>query len=157
MRDRMRVFGMNMAPRANRRWLVAAIFLIFLVAWAFVWVNPSRSGILLLLMATIVNGVILGGYGRNGLIKPFATRTPFGAPTPWRNDEREIHRRDRMHFYAYRFVVILLILGYCFGVSPFHHPQVGRALLLAGMVLGPTLPQALLLWSEPDMEFAETA
>ena len=119
------------------------------------WASGSNNGVPLLLLGTIVNGFILGGYGRGGLIKPFVTRTPFGSRTPWHNDERELRRRDRMHFYAYRFVVALLLLGCALAGDPFRSSQLSRALLLAGMVLGPTLPQALLLWTEPDVETEE--
>ena len=89
------------------------------------------------------------------MIKPFATRTPLGTPTPWHNDEREIYRRDRVHWNAYRFVVALVLLGYVLATEPFRHPQLGRELVLAGIVLGLTLPQALLLWLEPDVALDE--
>lgn len=110
MRDRMSLLGMNMARRSNRRWLVAATYLSLFVAWAIIWSSGGSNGIPLLVLATIVNGFILGGYGRGGLIKPFLTRTPLGAPTPWHNDERDLRWRDRAHFHAYRFVVALLLL-----------------------------------------------
>jgi len=144
-----------MARRDSRRWLVAITYLSLIVAWALIGVRGGNNGILLILLGTIVNGFILGGYGRGGLIKPFATRTPFGSPAPWHNDERDLRRRDRVHFYSYRFVVALVLLGYVLGGDPFHHAQMGRALILGGVVLGLTLPQALLLWIEPDMEFEE--
>jgi hypothetical protein len=155
MRDRMSVLGINMAPRANRRWLVAMTYLSLAVVWALIWARGDSNGIILILLATIINGVILGGYGRGGLIKPFVTRTPLGSPAPWRNDERELHRRDRMHFQVYRFVIALVLLGYVLGGDPFHYPHVSRALILGGVVLGLTLPQALLLWMEPDVEADE--
>ena len=156
MRDSLQVFGVNMAPRANRRWLVAVVYTIFLAAWVFLVLNPLLSGLPLLLLATVVNGLVLGGYGRAGLIKPFGTQQFLCKWGPV-NDERELHRRDRMHFYAYRWVVILMVLGYFMTVRPFDHGQVGRALLLLGLVLGLTLPQALLLWTEPDVEHADAA
>jgi hypothetical protein len=157
LRDRMSLLGMNMAQRSARRWLVAIIYLGLMLAGVLIWKFGGNHDLTLILLVTIVNGIIFGGYGRGGLIKPFATRTPFGSPTPWRNDERELRRRDRMHYHAYRFVVALLLLGYALGTEPFRHPQWGRALMLGGLVLGLTLPQALLLWSEPDMEFEESA
>ena len=156
MRDRMSVLGINMAPRANRRWLVAVTYLSLVVVWALIWARGDSNGIILILLATILNGLILGGYGRGGLIKPFVTRTPLGSPAPWRNDERELHRRDRTHFQVYRFVIALVLLGYVLGGDPFRYPHLSRALVLAGVVLGLTLPQALLLWMEPDVEAEES-
>jgi hypothetical protein len=147
MRDRMSLLGIDMAPRANRRWLVAVTYLSLMTVFAIICAQGGDHAIILILLATIINGVVLGGYGRGGLIKPFATR---------RNDEREVHRRDRMHFYAYRFVVALLLLGYVLGGDPFNYPQLSRALFLGGVVIGLTLPQALLLWMEPDVEAEES-
>ena len=153
MRDPMRVFGINMAPRNRRRFLVGTVYALLFAVWAFVVADPNRNGIVLLFLATIINAAILGGYGRRGLVKPFVSHRLV---CPGDNDERDRARRDRMHFHVYRFVIILFILGYVFSVKPFHQGGVGRALMLLGMFLAPTLPQALLLWSEPDMEFEDT-
>jgi hypothetical protein len=98
--------------------------------------------ILLLVTSLFVNGVIFGGYGCWGLIRPFNTNKPLGFRTPSHNDERDLRRRDRMHFYAYRVVVSLIVLGYFLGRDSFGHPQVGRAVLLGALILGLTLPQA---------------
>jgi len=147
MRDRMSLLGIDMAPRANRRWLVAVTYLSLMAVFAVICAQGGDHAIILILMSTIINGVVLGGYGQGGLIKPFVTRS---------NDEREIHRRDRMHFYAYRFVVALLLLGYVLGGDPFNYPRLSRALFLGGVVIGLTLPQALLLWMEPDVEAEES-
>ena len=156
MRDRMSVFGINMARRSNRRWLVAATYLSLLGMWAFIEKQGGTNGIPLILMATILNGLILGGYGRRGLIKPFITCTPFGSPAPSHNDERDLQRRDRVHFNVYRFVVALALLGYALGGRPFQQdPQLGRTVVLFAVILGLTLPQALLLWNEPDVEQEE--
>lgn len=155
MRDTMSLFGMNMSRRGNRRWLVTVMYLSFLVVWVLIWTRGGDNGIPLILLATIANALVLGGYGRRGLVKPFLARTPFGSPGPSSNDERELHVRDRAHFYVYRFVVALVLLGYALGGNPFQHPQLGRGLILGAVVLGLTLPQAVLLWIEPDVEMAE--
>jgi hypothetical protein len=159
MRGRLSLLGINMARRGNRRGLVAVTYLGLMVLWVLIRTlesnhdGASAFAVVLLATSLFVNGVIFGGYGRWGLIKPFNTRTPFGSPAPWHNDERELRRRDRMHYYAYRVVVALLLLGYVLGRAPFQHPEMSRALIEGGVVLGLTLPQALLLWIESDMEF----
>jgi hypothetical protein len=161
MRDRMSLFGINMARRGNRRWLVAVTYLGLMVLWAVVRTHGGDSGeqsaftAVLLATSLFVNGVLFGGYGRWGLINPFNTRTPLGSPTPWHNDERDLRGRDRAHYHAYRVVVAVMLLGYVLGRVPFQHPEMGRALIEGGVVLGLTLPQALLLWMEPDVEFEE--
>ncbi len=161
MRERMKFLGVSMARRSRRRWLVATTYAVLAGFVTLLWTLGRDRGEafafvgILLATSLVVNAVIFGGYGRWGLVKPFNTRTPFGAPVPWHNDERERNRRDRMHFYAYRVVVPLLLFGYFLGRDPFQIPEVSRALFLTALVLGLTLPQALLLWIEPDMEFDE--
>jgi hypothetical protein len=148
---------MEMARRTNRRSLVAATYLglalVCVVTWA-AWAAEAPALTLVLTSCFVVNVIIFGGYARGGLIKPFATHTPLGAPTPWHQDERELGRRDRMHFYAYRIVVVLAVLALALGRRPFEHAQSSQLLMITTVVLGLTLPQALLLWSEPDVEAA---
>jgi hypothetical protein len=163
MRDRMRFLGMDMARRSNRRWLVAVTYVALVAFGAALWTLGGNRGeaiaftLLLLVTSLFVNQIVFGGYGCWGLIRPFNTNAPLGSHTSRYNDERDLRRRDRMHFYAYRIVVSLIVLGYFLGRDPFQHPQVGNALLVGALILGLTLPQALLLWIEPDMEFEEPA
>lgn len=161
MRDRMRLLGLNMTRRSNRRWVVAVTYAALLASWAILWTMGRGEALtfpfLLLVTSLFVNGVIFGGYGCWGLIRPFNTNKPFGFGTPSHNDERDLRRRDRMHFYAYRIVVSLVVLGYFLGRTSFGHPQVGNALIVGALILGLTLPQALLLWIEPDMDFEASA
>lgn len=157
MRDKMTILGVNMAGRAHRRWLVGLTYLALLAFSIMVSTmdgpRPQMTAFSLVLVFTsvLVNGFIFGGYGGQGLIKPFATCTPRGRLARWHNDERERQRRDRMHFHAYRIVVALLILGYLLLLAPFQQPEASRIVMLAAVVLGFTLPQALLLWTEPDL------
>jgi hypothetical protein len=81
-------------------------------------------------------------------------------------DERETHRRDRAHFRAYCtlgfFLFFALMAGSFRGPDPItsHLPlalrdslaQLPFFLLLATGLLYGTLPSAILLWTEPDME-----
>ena len=83
-----------------------------------------------------------------------------------RGDEREVHRRDHAHFKAYYalgyFLFIALIAGSFRGPDPItpHLPpalqgylmQLPFVLLLTTGLLYGTLPSAILLWTEPDME-----
>jgi hypothetical protein len=83
-----------------------------------------------------------------------------------RGDEREMHRREHAHFRAYYFVgygvvavlfasffaepnPITLLLPLALRTFLIKLPQV---LLLATILTYITLPQAILLWTEPDME-----
>ena len=86
-----------------------------------------------------------------------------------RGDEREVHRRDHAHFSAYYalgfFLFGALIAGSFRGPDPItpHLPLALRSyfmqlpfiLLLTTALLYGTLPSAILLWTEPDIEEAE--
>ena len=87
------------------------------------------------------------------------------------NDERELGRRDYAHFIAYRVLSVLIMLAFfiAYFERPFSsHPTwtlwsllglssggAHRAIFLllqAGYILALTLPPAVILWTEPDME-----
>jgi hypothetical protein len=86
-----------------------------------------------------------------------------------KNDERDLSRRDHAHFLAYRVISGLIMLAFLIEFldsSPSHRVSlssligisavaVHRAiylLLQAGYILAVTLPPAIILWTEPEME-----
>jgi hypothetical protein len=80
----------------------------------------------------------------------------------WRNDERELHQRDHAHYLAYQALGIAVVIPWFlaslrvlranfFGMSAMTADQVYYALLMIALLLFLTLPQAILLWTEPDM------
>jgi hypothetical protein len=148
------------ASRARRRWFVALVYAVLAVfdcaqfslnrSWTTTgWVI---SGCLILGVALLIVFSWLAGDMRSG------------------GDEREMRRRDHAHFRAYHFLgyglIAALFAGYFTGPNPITPllPSVLRAflnklpqmLLVATGILYITLPQAILLWTEPDME-TETA
>jgi hypothetical protein len=142
----------------------------------------AGTGIYLVFFIQLVNQYFFGGVVAGGLIRPFSkhTRPVFlqEGPPPqsridrwfWRraprmkdlqSDERDEIRRDRAHYLAYKvmsgFVAILFLLLYFIKERPFLGSiavpfdwALGTALL--AVLLAQTLPQAILLWTEPDME-----
>jgi hypothetical protein len=124
-----------------------------------------------------------GGFGgRWGLIKPFANKPPRPEPPMvtlvklqlqpesllqaddlgWRNDERELDRRDRAHYQAYQAVgvgvVVMLALAF-WALEPRQHLVPAKVLqdmlflvALITTVLVMTLPAAIILWTEPDID-----
>jgi hypothetical protein len=88
-----------------------------------------------------------------------------GVPEPgdreFKSDEREQRQCDRAHYRAYRamYVVLVLLWSAAFNLVV-HHPflpviaagQITYGLAVLSMFLSLTLPQAILLWTEPDME-----
>lgn len=90
-----------------------------------------------------------------------------------RGDERETHRREHAHFKAYRILGIFMSGGLfcylCFGgfggpspITSLAPPalrgffmQLPYAVFIAAVFLYISLPQAVLLWTEPDMDKPE--
>ena len=106
----------------------------------------------------LVFRLIFGGDPNGGLTEPFE-----------KNDERETIRRDHAHYVAYRFLTTVLVAALFSAwfnnpnpVTPvvsqtvrFFLQHLPYGVLFAGGILYITLPQVILLWTEPDMEGAE--
>lgn len=139
----------NMAPRAHRRWLVVATYAAFATfIVALFWFSRSLFYAWCLIAVTAVCIMVSGIVGR-----------PNEA-----TDERESHRWEHATARAYPW------LGYCLALALFTtqlhskvseaaHPalfatfqQLPYSLLMAAGVLYITLPQVILLWTEPDLE-----
>ena len=188
MRAELLLMGkrLDMAARVHRRALVVAIYTGLAILMAALWSIDRwhTSGMYMIFATVLVNRLFLGGYNFGGLIKPFNGKAPrrSGAPSPflmlalriyipapdeseYRNDERELHQRDRAHYQAYLVLTIALTLLWILADWKMTAPRslawmpVSADVLLYGLVLmaivaAVTLPQAILLWTEPDMEEA---
>lgn len=177
------VLGFNMETQTARRRLVLAVYalLTLLVAAGWFLDHLRTTGIYVYFAAIFINYVAFGGYSSGGLIKPFSGKGPRNAPLPssllelelrvagapldrdsseYRNDEREIARRDRVHYQAYQAVILLLCPIWLVATWENHPPHFISAPLLPillylialpAILLAITLPQAILLWTEPDL------
>jgi hypothetical protein len=139
------------ASQARRRWPVKLVYTslaLLLFAQFTDFLRPIVSGCLILVV---------------GLMIIF---TWLACDMRTRGDEREMHRRDHAHYLAYYSptygLVGALFAGYFRSPNPIA-PLLPLALrgcliefpsiiLWATGVLYFTLPQAILLWTEPDME-----
>jgi hypothetical protein len=140
------------------------------------------SGYWMILASLVASRLFLGGYTIGGLIKPFSGKGPRPSPRPpsmlalglrlyhprpqdrvYENDERELRQRDRVHFWAYQALASALVVMWMLASVKANTPRllgflsVSADKLLYGLVLvtvvaSLTLPQAILLWTEPDME-----
>ena len=179
----------DMARRARRRVLVAAIYVCLAALMAIFWfVDHWRATSPFLIFAAMGScQLFLGGYYRGGLVKPFngkgprpETAQPSGLmalglamriyrPSPeadnssYRNDEWELARRDRAHYSAYQVAAMAPILLWFIEYLKLEVPRLGAripsdqliyGLLLISIVVFMTLPQSILLWTEPDMDAA---
>lgn len=165
MNTRLAFLGkqIDMAPRARRRWFVAlvyAVLAVFDLAEFFASAKKSATSIW-----------IIGVCGVLSVVVVLVLWWLAGA-TDVRCDEREMHRRDHAHFRAYRVfmrVIFVGALGYSGIVDPllkayFKGPnpitlsplalreylRILRHFELTAVLLYFTLPQAILLWTEPD-------
>jgi small-conductance mechanosensitive channel len=174
----------DMAPRAHRRTLVVLIYCVLAVMLACLWALDRRHtfGIYMLFATLLMNRWFLGGYNFGGLIKPFNGKGPRRAvnspqtlmialrlyrlepeESEYRNDECELHQRDRAHYQAYQAIIYILAIFWLLSGwwgnflrflawMPLSANELLYGLALAAMVTAFTLPQAILLWTEPDME-----
>ena len=140
----------SFASRQSRRWLVALVYAGFAateIAWFFQTRTVTPIAIVIGFLSLLVLAALAGtGY------EP--------------GDEREEHRRDHAFYTAYRPLAWVLVTAlFTFGVrglapvlnlaSPAFRAildQLPYAVLFAGGILYATLPQVILLWTEPDLE-----
>ena len=153
-----------------------------LMAGLFIADHWRTTGYYLVFATFLINRLFLGGYNFGGLIKPFSGKPPHRNeqsprflmlalrvyhPQPedseYRSDERELQQRDRAHYHAYQWIastlVVLWLLAswntfkpHLLAWIPVSPSLLIYAVVLASIVVSLTLPQAILLWTEPDME-----
>jgi hypothetical protein len=147
-----------MANRARRRLLVAVVYTwiaLCIVVW-FYFYAISLYGY----------AKVLASWCLFLAFVPFIVFWALTGDMLAHGDEREMHQRDHAHFMAYRFLgsVTVAALFAAFQTGP--HPiipapgpllrailgQLPTAVLIAALLLYLTLPQAILLWTEPDIE-----
>ena len=146
--------------RARRRWFVALVYTVLAVFF---------MAVLLLNKEEVAGAWIRVGCGIL-FVGLFIVFTWIAGDMRRRGDEREMHRRDHAHFRAYRalgyFLLGYFLIGALFPDYFGGHPitplaplalrgflmQLPNVLLMATVLLYATLPQAILLWTEPDMD-----
>lgn len=172
----------NMASRVRRRLLVLCIYAFTTALFVASWRAKHEFDILLIVWIPLLNRLIFGGGPyTSGLVAPFTKVRPIwlrsDPPPPSRidrwfwaraprieditPDERDLARRDRAHVISHAILGTLFYLC-CFALWLHRSaPIFGETaisddwafgLTITGVVLWQTLPQAILLWTEPDME-----
>lgn len=176
-----KILGLSMETRSARRRLIVAVYALLAALLAGGWFLDQLhvTGTYVYFAAFFIGYFIFGGTGAYGLIKPFTGKGPRNPPMPsslvelhlaitgalprpkpdeYRNDERELLLRDRAHYRAYPvlFAVIVFIWVITLWTPRMYSPALEHRLVLllatAGILIAVTLPQALILWTEPDME-----
>jgi hypothetical protein len=136
----------------------------------------------LVLATIPINRFFLGGYYFGGLIKPFNGKRPRipevssnlvlltlriypdePSESEYKSDERELAQRDRAHYHAYQMLTIAMCVLWLISHFEANIPNILTripipigtvlyGLITATMIVAITLPQSILLWTEPDME-----
>lgn len=135
-------------------------------------------GVFIALQLLVNLSSVLGGVRAGGAVKPYRgvkwaplldrddLQTVFGAPRPilagaaasdLALDERETRLRDRIHFVAYtlmRWITLAVFAAFALIIylRPDWMHQAGLFFFLLLATILWSLPQTLILWSEPDME-----
>jgi hypothetical protein len=165
-----KMLGFSFARRSTRRWIVAAYWCAMTLCCDGFQSQYSSHGINFSCVVLVFNSIVctglLGGVRGGGPVRafrgvrwiPWATTEPSDVYTPL--DERETRERDRMHFIAYtlaRWLTLLLFALYIL-LGAIHAEWLRLAgpliLFLITLMLW-SLPQTLILWTEPDMEEAQ--
>lgn len=150
--------------RARRRWLVA-LFYVLMAALDLACVNNRIHPPPSYFAAWTVCGLAFL------VVALLMVLTWLGGPWRMRDDEREVHRREHAFARAYRALGVFIVAVFLAVVGLFPEPNpitpllppVIRAffielplfLLFAIIFLYVSLPPAILLWTEPDMEEAK--
>lgn len=144
------------ASQARRRWLVVLVYAVIAgLDLAMCYGNGNETIGAAMIIASGILSIAL-----------WIVFTRVAGDMRARGDEREMYRRDHAHYLAY-YVVGMSLMGAIFAGS-FRGPsamssviqlalrmfvaQLPKVLLWATFFLYLTLPQAILLWTEPDME-----
>lgn len=171
------IFGLSTERRHDRRVLVVGYcgFMLVFLLLGLVWTRGFLFGNL---AGTFLIAGGLGGIRGGGPVKRFSgreiaaddlTTTTASFPVQVLNlegqlpaadkavmlDERETGERDRAHFTAFRMLrwVVLplcVLLGLLLEVNPHLAHIYGPAVLWVIALLVLSLPQLVLLWTEPD-------
>jgi len=179
----VRPFGLSLALRTTRRWLVVGYWLLVALLFVLMELDESKAlrrghGLqpLFPLQVLVFVPALLGGVKVGGPVKPFRgahwvpqlerqeIQTLFSKKEPILQDadldERETLQRDRVHFFAYtaaRWMAIGLLAIFCLVAAwnPAWSVRFGSASFYLLVLTLWSLPQSILLWTEPDMEVEE--
>jgi hypothetical protein len=177
--------GIPLARRRTRRWMVVGYWALVLALLGLVAVSSTGhhrlfsnlSFVFVWLLVLVAQ--LLGGTGTGGPVRDFEGRPAKGpmlidntiktlidsTNRDWqkedrRLDERDIRERNAAHYKAYRIVVVFIALT-SIALVYLENPDLAwlsclrMPVLWLLLIVAFSLPQTLILWSEPDMEPAD--
>jgi hypothetical protein len=177
MIEQTKFWGMSLRTRRQRRTLVALYYLLLLaMGGGGLWLGPKWWGSLITF--TFVLGGLLGGIQYGAPVKAYEERQlplAMGDGTQTLNlsgrrenreweplDERERRERDHAHYTAYRILRGTLgMLGVAYALSwKWTYPGIGKELPVLAWILLVyvlSLPQSVVLWTQPEEPVGELA
>lgn len=161
-----RFLGVSMALQKSRRLLVIATYAVPLTCFACSFMRPwaYETGALAGLLGVFLIPLVLFVFNR--VVNPTLSGHRQGGttrlgPTSERHssgelDERELAIRNAAHYQAFRVMELysLLLVVSFFYLRPLNGPvanQLAALFVLLLLLMLWTLPQAIILWTEPDM------
>jgi hypothetical protein len=148
--QRTELLGVSMTHRSQRRVLVVSVylFLVLIAAVGLIFIRNPRSSLV------IVFFLVLGI--RNWVFGALVPQDTFVAANPMGHTEPEPEVRDRAHFIAFRIAAIYSMLLWLVIILLNDIGQAIPVILAATLVfplivMAVTLPQAVVLWTEPDV------
>jgi hypothetical protein len=160
------LLGVSMEPRKNRRLLVTATYsVVLMVLTAIVIVAWAYSGYLAFVLSLVYGAILtltfqfFGRIVKQTLFSELRMgefiflglgRKRRGTAEP---DERDLAVRNAASFTAYRILAIYSFFVFLMLFPAFDSGNRLAFLLLVlpYMLFAPTLPQAVILWTEPDV------
>jgi len=179
MISKRKLFGISLARRQARRWLVLGFWAVNLSLAVVVSLLTGKYGASYWLLYSwqlislpLLTG-LLGGEGKRGAVRAFegctseeqaATDNTYMTPediaerkrreSKLRLDERDVNMRNAAHYKAYSALRWFIFVAFpVMAVPPPREWLFLRSILLLTLFLAVwCLPQTLILWTEPDME-----
>ncbi len=157
------IFGISMSSRKRRRWLVLFCYAFLGLVTPFVPFSISKTARFLLLQANcfaivFIAFVVFHKLARDTVLPLQEDPTPISLGLSrkaflnnYRLDERQVAIRNAAYYKAYRLIAVLvLLMPIILGFMTSNRTVVG-ILVSSIIVLLFSLPQAIILWTEPDM------
>lgn len=152
--------GISIARRRTRRLVVMAYAALMAFGVFAILVRGDFRSLGIVGPVFFMLPLMLGGVKQAGMVKPFRTAEAGSVQLFKREkplDEREMDERDRIHFQAHtitRWLAAVLFFTFTFCVQslPAALPRIGTTFLFLLALSLWSLPQCMILWTEPDME-----
>lgn len=159
------VLGFSMAPRKSRRFLVAVTYAVMLaLVAAIAAILPPRMFWLCILpfAYNVISRAVFGKLVKDTVLPEIhgGELTSLGLKSRRQRreepDEREVAVRNSAYFKAYRVLAVYSIAlwvawPFCFSLAASAAIRALLMLIVPILAMALTLPQAIVLWSEPDV------